>query len=144
MSRGHRRAVGSISHTAGLRAAACARSSDWRSLGLDIERAGPLEASIIDAICRPDDLDALAASTPPHPSDWPRLLFAMKEAAYKAWYPVTRRLLAFHDMRIVVTPATSSYRAEVVEAAPPGIRMTGRFAWDENFVAAGAVLTESR
>ena len=39
----------------------------------------------------------------------------MKEAAYKALYPVTRQMLTFHDVRLDVNVALQSYRAEVLE-----------------------------
>ena len=49
-------AVGSISHTRGLRAAACVRTSNLMSVGIDVEEAGPLGEQIIDAICLPEEL----------------------------------------------------------------------------------------
>jgi 4'-phosphopantetheinyl transferase EntD len=65
----------------------------------------------------------------------------MKEAAYKAWYPVTRRPLEFHEMRIEMDVGPRSYEAEVVEAPVPGLSITGRFGWGERLVYAGAVLS---
>lgn len=132
--------AGSITHTHGLRAVACARSSTIRSLGIDVEQAGPLGDDIIDAICRPEELSAMAGMLPPIPSDWPRLIFAMKEAAYKALYPLTRRVLTFHDMRLEVNVPLQSYRAEVLDE-PVHLRLAGRFAWDDVYVAAGAVVS---
>lgn len=132
--------AGSISHTRGLRAVACARTADLRSVGFDVEQAGPLGEEIIDAICRPEELVALAHEPAPFPSDWPRLVFAMKEAAYKALYPVTRRVLTFHDVRVEVNEPLRSYRAEVLDQPMPGLRVEGRFTWSDSYVAAGAVL----
>ena len=132
--------AGSISHTRGLRAVACVRSSKFISVGIDVEEAGPLGDEIIDAICRREELEALAHLPAPLPSDWPRLVFAMKEAAYKALFPVTRRVLTFHDVRVDVNPSLRSYRAEVLAQVLPEVQVAGRFSWDENHVAAGAVL----
>jgi 4'-phosphopantetheinyl transferase EntD len=137
-----RGSTASISHTTGLCAVACGVVGPaLRSLGLDVEQAGPLGADIVTAICRPDELVTLGSLAPPVPSDWPRLVFAMKEAAYKAWYPVTRRVLDFPEMRISVDAAARSYSAEVMEAPMPGLSIAGRFGWDGQFVYAGAVLT---
>ena len=133
--------AGSISHARSLRAVACARTSDLLSVGIDVEEAGLLGNEIIEAICRPEELAALADAPPPLPSDWPRLVFAMKEAAYKALYPVTRRILTFHDMRVDVNVPMRSYSAEILSEPLSGVRLSGRFTWDEAYVAAGATLS---
>jgi 4'-phosphopantetheinyl transferase EntD len=44
--------VGSITHTRGFCAAACARSDDYLSLGVDAEPDEPLPAEIIDEVKR--------------------------------------------------------------------------------------------
>lgn len=131
--------IGSISHTAGLRAVACARTVDFNSVGLDVEKAGSLSAEVAAEICRPGEVDLFAGEAP-LPSDWPRLLFAIKEAAFKAWYPVTRRMLAFHDMLITPDIELNSFRAEVLSAPVEGLSIAGRFGWNDAFVFAGAVL----
>lgn len=133
--------IGSISHTRGLCAVACARTSSLTSLGLDVEQAGPLGSDIVSAICRPDELSAFASVPPPLPSDWPKLVFAMKEAAYKAWYPVARRMLAFHDMLVVPEIDSRQFQALVQHEPVPRVAISGRFGWDDDFVYAGAVLT---
>lgn len=134
--------TGSISHTRGLCAVACARvTPGLPSVGLDVEQAGPLGDDIVAEICRTDELAMVGSLAPPAPSDWPRLFFAMKEAAFKAWFPVTRQMLAFHDMRIVVDAPGRTYRAEVLYEPASVLRVTGCFNWDGQYVAAGAVLT---
>jgi 4'-phosphopantetheinyl transferase EntD len=138
-------AIGSISHTNGLCAVACARiSPELQCLGLDVEQAGPLGDDIVTTICRTDELAMLRTFPPPWPSDWPRLLFTIKEGAYKAWYPVARRELSFQEMRITLDVADRSYMAEVDGNVAGGLRITGRFGWDEQLVYAGAILSSSR
>ena len=110
-------------------------------MGLDVEVAGPLGEEIVNAICRAEELEAFAHSPKPLPSDWPRLVFAMKEAAYKALFPVMRRVLTFHDVRVDVNPALRSYRAAVLDQPLAGLQVAGRFTWDDIYVAAGAVLS---
>jgi 4'-phosphopantetheinyl transferase EntD len=110
-----------------------------RALGLDLEQGGPLGEALVTTICRNDELGALAGSPPPG-SDWPKLFFAMKEAAYKAWFPLRRRPLEFHGMRVTVDAAARSFRAEVLEE--PDLPISGRFGWDDALVFAGAVIRE--
>lgn len=134
--------IGSISHTSGLCAIACACvSPQVQSLGLDVEQPGPLGDDIVATICRSDELALLGAFPPPWPSDWPRLLFTIKEAAFKAWYPITRREISFQEMRITLDVAERSYVAEVDGNVAAGLKINGRFGWDDDFVYAGAVLT---
>lgn len=132
--------VGSISHTRDLRAVACARATDVACVGIDVEEAGPLGAEIIDAVCRPEELAALATVSPPSPSDWPRVVFAMKEAAYKALFPLTRQMLMFHDMRIKVFVESRRFEAELLHQPVPHLQLGGRFGWDAQHVAAGALV----
>jgi len=135
---------GSISHTKGLVAVACARIVPGvQSVGLDVEQAGTLGDDIVTAICRPEELDALAEVPSPLPSDWPRLVFALKEAVYKALYPVTRRVLDFHDVRVDVAVPLRSFSAEVLDRSVPDLQIAGRFTWDDGHVAAGAVLSRA-
>lgn len=47
--------VGTLTHTDGLRAAALARSSSVRSLGLDVEPHGPLPNGVLDAVSLPEE-----------------------------------------------------------------------------------------
>lgn len=138
--------IGSISHTRDLCVVAVARRGlivDGRgvaSLGIDVEGAGSLDDAVVREICRADELAHLRSMSAP-PSGWPKLLFAMKEAAYKAWYPETGVSLAFEEMRINVT-ADRHFIAEVTsgKAATPGMTIPGRFAWSDEHVAAGALL----
>jgi 4'-phosphopantetheinyl transferase EntD len=137
--------VGSITHSHGVAAAACARASDVLAIGLDIERAGPLGDDIVREICRPDELDALRTATPPLPSDWPKLLFAVKEAGYKAWFPRTRAPLEFHAMHVTLDPPARRFSATVHHAATAHLAdapwvLEGRFDWTDEVVLAGALI----
>lgn len=137
--------VGSISHSHGVAVAACARASDVLAIGLDVERAGPLGDDIVREICRDEELDALRGAEPPSPSDWPKLLFAVKEAGYKAWFPRTRTPLEFHAMHVTLDPQARCFSASVHHAATAHLSdapwvLEGRFGWNADIVLAGAVL----
>lgn len=140
--------TGSISHTRGLCAAAATRvgllveGGPVYTLGLDVEGAEPLEHSVARELCRPDELAALEAGPAPAPG-WPKLVFAMKEAAYKAWYPETRTTLAFEEM-VVSARADGAFDARIVSGkAREGLALRGRFSWSGEFVAAGALLLQA-
>jgi 4'-phosphopantetheinyl transferase EntD len=97
--------VGSITHCAGYRAAVVARAADRPAVGIDAEPHEPLPAGVLDAVARPEEraqLDRLAAATPT--TAWDRLLFCAKEATYKAWYPLGRRMLDFDDATVTLDP----------------------------------------
>jgi len=90
--------VGSITHTAGYRAAIVAYGMAIRSLGIDAEPHEPLPDGVLDLTSIEAERDVLA--TRPAGLHWDRLLFCAKETTYKAWFPLTRRWLGFEDAHI--------------------------------------------
>ncbi|MFF8381961.1 4'-phosphopantetheinyl transferase [Streptomyces sp. NPDC015661] len=109
--------AGSMTHCAGYRAAALARTADVLSLGIDAEPAAPLPDGVLDGVSLPGErrhLDALTARTPGVP--WDRLLFSAKESVFKTWYPLNRSELGFDEASVDFEPAPG----------PPG-RHTGTF-----------------
>ncbi len=117
--------VGSMTHCAGFRGCAVARTGDLRSIGIDAEPAGPLPEGVLDAIALPAERDAVAAAGPGVP--WDRLLFSAKESVYKAWFPLTHRFLDFGEARVELHP-TGVFTATVLtaRAGEPG-GFTGRW-----------------
>ncbi|NNG97962.1 4'-phosphopantetheinyl transferase family protein [Gordonia araii] len=90
--------VGSITHTAGYRAAIVAYAMQIRSLGIDAEPHEPLPDGVLDLTSLEVERDVLAQR--PDGLHWDRLLFCAKETTYKAWFPLTRRWLGFEDAHI--------------------------------------------
>lgn len=87
--------TGSLAHDDDMAVAALAEVGAIRSLGIDVEPALPL----------PDDILALVATkadrigaADPHLAG--RLLFAAKEAVYKAVYPLDRDVLGYEDIAV--------------------------------------------
>ncbi|KQX56278.1 MULTISPECIES: 4'-phosphopantetheinyl transferase superfamily protein [unclassified Streptomyces] len=140
--------AGSMTHCAGYRAAALARTADVVSIGIDAEPAGPLPEEVFDAVTLPEErrrLTKLAAQAPELP--WDRLLFSAKESVFKTWYPLTGRGLEFEEAALEFTrdggadPRTGTFRAELAVPGPvaDGTRrdhFTGRW-----LVSGGLVLT---
>jgi 4'-phosphopantetheinyl transferase EntD len=115
--------VGSITHCAGYRAAAVARATDLRALGIDAEPHQPLPAEVLDLVALPPErerLDRLAALGPG--IAWDRLLFSAKESVYKVWAPLTGTFLDFDGAEIVVNPAEGAF---VARLRRPGARVVG-------------------
>ncbi|MFF5500849.1 4'-phosphopantetheinyl transferase [Streptomyces roseolus] len=97
--------VGSLTHCNGLRAAAVARRTDLRSVGIDAEPHAPLPEGVRDAIALPAEAAHLRDLRRERPDvHWDRLLFSAKESVYKAWFPLAGRMLGFEEARLAFTP----------------------------------------
>lgn len=149
--------VGSITHCASLCAVAVARAQDCAGLGLDVEPAQPLKSELLPQIVRPEEFERFDALPDAVRALGGIAAFAMKEALYKAIYPIRRRFLEFHDVEVLrvetasdgADPA-SDWRGEFetfvrVEDArlPEHPRMVGRIRIAQGHVAAAVVLPPS-
>ncbi len=87
--------VGSMAHDDRVAVAAVGSTRDFGSIGIDVEPAELLLPDMLDLIATPDELRKIA--------DDPlrgRLLFAAKEATYKAAYPLDGVFLEFRDIEV--------------------------------------------
>jgi 4'-phosphopantetheinyl transferase EntD len=87
--------VGSMAHDDEIAVAAVARASDIMSLGIDIEPATPLAADLWDLVAPACDL-----WVHPDPGMAAKIHFCVKEAVYKATFPLDGRILDFHDINV--------------------------------------------
>lgn len=87
--------VGSLAHDARVAVAAVAASRDVGALGIDVEPAECLPSELLDLVATPQE--RLEIGDDPLQG---RLLFAAKEAVYKAVYPLDRMFLEHHDVQI--------------------------------------------
>jgi 4'-phosphopantetheinyl transferase EntD len=104
--------VGSITHSADLCVAVLAHRRDYRSIGIDMELVDAVPSELAKDILRPDETAALNSHINPDGADWPTVHFCLKEAAYKAFYPRYRRIIAFQDMRVRVNADDREFIAE--------------------------------
>ncbi|MEP5152395.1 4'-phosphopantetheinyl transferase superfamily protein [Planktotalea sp.] len=79
---------GTITHSRDICIAAVAQKSDFASIGIDAERATPLKDDLRCAILHDSELHVSGAKAIE--------LFSMKEALFKALYPLTGELMGFH------------------------------------------------
>ncbi|MFZ0457673.1 MAG: 4'-phosphopantetheinyl transferase superfamily protein [Rhodoplanes sp.] len=87
--------TGSLAHDRRVAVAAVATSRDIDALGIDIEPAKLLPIDLLDIIATPDERPGIGDDL-----ICGRLLFAAKEAVYKAVYPLDRIFLEHHDVQI--------------------------------------------
>ncbi len=129
--------VGSITHCAGWTGAVVARSRESRfgrgvaGIGLDAEPIGPLPAGVLEVVASIDEREALARLVAERPGiPWDTLLFSAKEAAYKAWYPLTGAVVGHDAVRVELSLA-GGFRAvasaDDATGQPTTVKVHGRW-----------------
>jgi 4'-phosphopantetheinyl transferase EntD len=108
---------GSVTHCAGYRAAAVACTDAIAAIGIDAEPNAPLSGDVLSMISRAAERDMLAA-LPHGRACWDRLLFSIKEAVYKAWFPLARRWLGFDEAEVTIEPESRSFTATLLVSGP--------------------------
>lgn len=142
--------VGSLSHCSDYCGVAVARRGPIAGLGLDVERARPLEGRVVSIICTDAEISRLG-SLPDLPAGLRAMIvFSAKESVYKCWHPLTKRPLDFHDVEIDFAAGPGAFTARVLgtrggdddPARPVPRALAGRFAWNDAHVFAGVALTD--
>ena len=141
--------VGSLSHCGDYCGVAIVREGFIAGLGLDVERARPLEGRVLSLVCSEQER-ARIATLPGLPGGLGAMaVFCAKESTYKCHYPLARTFLDFHDVEIDLDPGGGTFTATILKArsqegcaVPPRVRvLRGRFAWNDDHVCAGVTLT---
>ena len=107
---------GSITHSTGWAAAIVASRQQWRGLGLDTEnmlstdRATRLAGEILTA----DELAAMAAGPEEDIALRVTLTFSIKEALFKALYPIVQKRFYFEDAQLLEWSADGSVRLRLL------------------------------
>ncbi len=127
--------VGSITHCAGLSAAAVARRADISALGIDAERT-VVSADLEEMILSPSECRLM----PPQDEDARQvlrsLLFSIKESVFKCVFPATRIYVDFREVSVTLS-GDDRFVAEISAglAVPDRFRaIAGRYASTRNFV----------
>jgi 4'-phosphopantetheinyl transferase EntD len=97
--------VGSMSHDSRVAVAAIAPRSDFSALGIDIEPAETLPPELLDFVTTPRERSRIDED----PCGG-RLLFAAKEAVYKAVYPLDHIFLDHHDVEVSLSRGQAAVR----------------------------------
>ncbi|QDA36652.1 4-phosphopantetheinyl transferase (plasmid) [Paracoccus liaowanqingii] len=110
-------AVGSISHAGGWAAAVAARSDVWAGIGLDLEIVAPMPGDMAALVRAQGDDDGGLLP----PALTATLVFSLKEAAFKAQFPLTGLWLEPRDVPLTLTP--DRFHLQV-----GGVALSGRWA----------------
>jgi 4'-phosphopantetheinyl transferase EntD len=97
--------VGSLAHDARVAVAAMAAQQDFASVGVDVEPAEPLDPDLLHMVATPKERERIQ-DDPCHG----RLLFSVKEAIYKAVYPLEGTFLDHHDVEVSFSAGTAVVR----------------------------------
>jgi 4'-phosphopantetheinyl transferase EntD len=142
--------LGSITHTHGFCAAVVAERGALQGLGLDSEAAEAVEAQLWPSICVGSELDWIDRWPAEARSRAATLVFAAKEAFYKAQYPRTGEFMSFSDLEVapcgpqllegaLIFAPTRSLAVFAGDAEQlPQVR--ARYRFHEGFVSAGVAL----
>ena len=99
------RIVGSLAHDDQVAVAAVGLRRDFGSIGIDIEPAVPLPAGMLALVVTPEELRQIG-----HDPLGGKLLFAIKEAVYKAVHPLDGLFLEFSDVVVDLATRTATTR----------------------------------
>jgi len=94
--------VGSMAHDARVAVAAMAASQHFLGIGVDVEPAEPIDSDLVTIIATP--AERAAAQADPTRG---RLLFSIKEAIYKAVYPLDGQFLDHQDVEVDLSSGTA-------------------------------------
>jgi 4'-phosphopantetheinyl transferase EntD len=131
--------VGSITHSGTQCVVALARASIVRAIGLDLEPDAPVKDGLDRLVCRDEERAFLESPDPDEGSRRCRVVFSVKEAVYKAFYPTTRRVWGFQEVGVSIDLAREAFVARL----PPDaglVEVAGRVHRRRGWILAGVAL----
>lgn len=131
--------VGSISHAGHVCLAAVAEARTCGGVGIDLEPDEAVDSDIERVVCRDEEHAWVAAAGEAERGRRCRVVFSVKEAVYKAFYPRTRTFWSFQDVRVEIDLARESWQAHLPESA--GVAEAhGRVARREGWIVSAVAL----
>jgi 4'-phosphopantetheinyl transferase EntD len=125
--------VGSISHCDDLCAVAIGARSRFRGLGLDVEPDEPVKEGVERVVCRPGEIGWLESAVGDERSRRIKMIFSVKEAVYKAFYPELRTYWSFQDVETTIDLDAERFCAVLPEG--PDVReIEGRVVRREGWI----------
>ena len=119
--------VGSISHKRGCCLAVVGFSTQFLSMGVDLEQdCSRGEDAVVDRICSPMERDQISSLRTMCTSPG-TLILSAKEAYYKFQFPLTSNSLDWRDVEVVFGQGTYTVQA-TDSAEAPSLSGVGRFA----------------
>ncbi|MFK7897294.1 MAG: 4'-phosphopantetheinyl transferase [Myxococcota bacterium] len=126
--------VGSITHCEGLCLVAAASGRVQRGIGLDVEPDMPVREGVERVVCRGAEHDWVKQGADEEAcSRRVKLVFSIKEATYKAFYPELRTFWSFQDVGVEVDLEAGRFLASLPEG--PDVRsVEGRVLRRDGFI----------
>jgi 4'-phosphopantetheinyl transferase EntD len=134
--------VGSITHCESYCAAAVARTTDLKALGIDAEIWEEFPIEVCDEIVEVAELNASAFSLSPSPLQL-ALIFSAKESIFKAINPLIQRFFDFRSVRVQVDftrESFSIYSTDIDEIKKLSPSLRGRFIITGPLVLTSAII----
>jgi 4'-phosphopantetheinyl transferase EntD len=120
--------TGSITHNDEFCAAVVASRGQYRSIGIDMEAIDSVSVDLVEEVFHPCEIVELDLHNRPDGADWPTLHFCLKEAAFKAFYPIFGKIINFQEMRIWANPPNRTFFAQAfIEAGSIRPTFQGRY-----------------
>ncbi len=136
--------TGSITHTDDLCLAVVSDVARWRAIGLDAEPTTPLSPDLWDIVLTPGEQTAIAPLPQALHGHRAKLIFCIKEAAYKAQYPVSQTIFDFQTLAVELDE--TRFRAVFRRDVPPfrqDMAIAGGFFEADGHFIAGAILPQT-
>ena len=113
--------VGSITHCGSLCVVAVGSNETHAGVGIDVEPDEPVTFGVERVVCRPEEGSWLdEASDDEDRARRVRLIFSVKEATYKAFYPELRTFWSFQDVHVSVDESAERFVAHLPDG--PDVR----------------------
>lgn len=138
--------TGSISHSTTACVAVVGHSAEWAGIGVDLEEATPLDPLLIAEVCSKAERRWLGLQPAAERGLMAKLVFSIKEAAYKAQYPVTGRLFGFDALEVTIDRETATFCARFCTAQGPfaaGEILRGGYAHAAGLLVTGVAIRHS-
>ncbi len=125
---------GAITHGSGWAGAVVGHASQWRGLGLDVEKLIPAARAerLAAEILTPAELFRLEGLPPAQRAQRISLTFSAKESLFKALYPLVLRHFYFQDAELLEVDSSGQLHMRLLADLHPdwlaGSRIQGQFA----------------
>lgn len=137
---------GSISHSSEACVAAVGLGDDWVGIGIDIEEATALDPLLVAEVCTLSEQAWLGRQPPDERGLMAKLMFSIKESAYKAQYPLSGALFGFEGFEVEIDRAESRFFACFSQSQGPfgaGTIFTGEYVHAAGLLVTGVAVGHS-
>jgi len=131
--------VGSISHTGNLCAVAVAAETVCSGIGVDVEPDEPVGTGIERRVCTPPEVAWLDRGPAAERGHRCRMIFSVKEAVYKAFYPQRREFWGFQEVSVKIDLPAQCFTARPPASSGAG-QVEGRLIRRAGWIISGVAI----